>query len=71
MKGTDRIGMINDITRMTANLNVNIRRVNLGAEEGIFDGYIDLYVHDIKDLENLIEKFKGIDGIESVAKTEL
>ena len=71
LKGTDRIGMINDITRMTANLNVNIRRVNLGAEEGIFDGYIDLYVHDIKDLENLIEKFKGIDGIESVAKTEL
>lgn len=52
-------------------LNVNIRRINLGAEEGIFDGYIDLYVHDIKDLENLIVKLKSIEGIESVYKTEL
>ena len=71
LKGTDRIGMINDITRMTAKLNVNIRRVNLGAEDGIFEGYIDLYVHDIKDLENLIQRLKEIEGIETVAKTEL
>jgi GTP pyrophosphokinase len=63
--------MINDITRMTAKLNVNIRRVNLGAEDGIFEGYIDLYVHDIKDLENLIQRLKEIEGIETVAKTEL
>ena len=64
--------MINDITSMTSKeLNVNIRRINLGAEEGIFDGYIDLYVHDIKDLENLIVKLKSIEGIESVYKTEL
>ena len=71
IKGTDRIGMINDITRLTASLNVNIRRVNLGAEEGIFEGYIDLYVHDIKDLENLIGRLKDIEGIETVAKKEL
>ena len=64
--------MINDITSMTSKvLNVNIRRINLGAEEGIFEGYIDLYVHDIKDLENLIIKLKTIEGIETVAKTEL
>ena len=72
LKGTDRKCMINDITSMTSKeLNVNIRRINLGAEEGIFDGYIDLYVHDIKDLENLIIKLKSIEGIESVYKTEL
>ena len=71
LKGTDRIGMINDITRMTAKQNVNIRRVNLGTEDGIFEGYIDLYVHDIKDLENLIHRLKEIEGIETVAKTEL
>ena len=71
LKGTDRIGMINDITGMTAKQNVNIRRVNLGTEDGIFEGYIDLYVHDIKDLENLIHRLKEIEGIETVAKTEL
>ena len=64
--------MINDITRLTSkDLNVNIRRFNLGAEDGIFDGFIDLYVHDIDDLENLIMKLKNIKGIESVVRTEL
>lgn len=72
LKGTDRVGMINDITRLTSkDLNVNIRRFNLGAEDGIFDGFIDLYVHDIDDLENLIMKLKNIKGIESVARREL
>jgi GTP pyrophosphokinase len=66
------MGMINDITRLTSkDLNVNIRRFNLGAEDGIFDGFIDLYVHDIDDLENLIMKLKNIKGIESVVRTEL
>ena len=71
-KGTDRIGMINDITRVTSKvMNVNIRRINLGTEDGIFDGFIDLYVHDIDDLENLILKLKNIKGIESVIRKEL
>lgn len=72
LKGADRIGMINDITRVTSKgMNVNIRRINLGTENGIFDGFIDLYVHDIDDLENLILKLKNIKGIESVAKNKL
>ena len=72
LKGTDRIGMINDITRLTSkDLSVNIRRFNLGAEEGIFDGFIDLYVHNINDLDNLIDKLKKIKGIETVVRTEL
>lgn len=72
LRGTDRIGMINDITRLTSkDLNVNIRRINLGTEEGIFDGFIDLYVRDIDDLENLMMKLRGIKGIESVIRKEL
>lgn len=72
LKGTDRIGMINDITRLTSkDLSVNIRRFNLGTEDGIFDGFIDLYVHDIADLENLIGKLQNIQGIESVVRKDL
>ena len=72
LKGTDRIGMINDITRVTSTEhNVNIRRFYLGTEEGIFDGYIDLYVPDIDDLENLILKLRNIKGVESVVRKEL
>lgn len=72
LRGTDRIGMINDITRLTSkDLNVNIRRINLGTEDGIFDGFIDLYVHDIDDLENLMMKLRGIKGMETVVRKEL
>ena len=72
LKGTDRIGMMNDITQVTSQvMNINIRRINLGAEDGIFDGFIDLYVHHIDDLTNLMTRLKKIEGLESVAKAEL
>ena len=72
LKGTDRIGMINDITRLTSKvMGVNIRRFNIGTEEGIFEGFIDLYVHDIAVLETLILRLQKIKGIESVIKTDL
>ena len=72
LKGTDRIGMINDITRLTSKvMGVNIRRFNIGTEDGIFEGFIDLYVHDIAVLEELILKLQKINGITSVVKKEL
>ena len=72
LKGTDRIGMINDITRLTSkDLSVNIRRLNIGTEDGIFDGFIDLYVRDISDLEKLILRLRNIQGIDTVVKTDL
>ena len=72
LKGTDRIGMMNDITKVTSKaMNINIRRINIGAEDGIFDGFIDLYVHNINDLEKLIKRLMNIKGVESVVKKEL
>ena len=72
LKGTDRMGMINDITRlMSKTLSLNIRRFNIGTEDGVFDGFIDLYVHDIADLEQLIDKLQRIKGIEKVVKADL
>lgn len=72
LKGTDRIGMINDITMLTSKImGVNIRRFNIGTEDGIFNGFIDLYVHDIKVLESLIKRLQKIKGIENVVKTDL
>ena len=72
LKGFDRIGMINDITRyISFVMSVNIRRFCLGTEDGVFEGYIDLYVHDMHDLEKLIKKLQKIEGIQSVVRTDL
>lgn len=72
LKGTDRMGMINDITKVTSEvMGVNIRRFNIGTEDGIFDGFIDLYVNDMHNLEELIQKLQTIKGIESVSRKDL
>lgn len=72
LKGVDRIGIINEISRyISLVMNVNMRRIYLNTEEGVFDGYIDLYVHDREDLERLVKKLVKIEGIQSVVRTDL
>ena len=64
--------MINDITRITSKvMGVNIRRFNIGTEDGIFDGFIDLYVNDMNNLDSLIKKLQKIKGIEKVFRKDL
>ena len=72
LKGFDRIGIINDITRyISFVLSVNIKSFYLNTEDGVFDGYIDLYVHDMGDLDKLMKKLEKIEGIQSVIRTDL
>ena len=72
LKGVDRIGIINEISRyISLVMSVNIRKFCLGTEEGIFEGYIDLYVHDKEDLEKLIKKLNKIEGITSVVRSDI
>jgi len=71
MSGIDRIGLVNDVTKIiSAELQVNMNRINITVQNGIFDGTIDLYVHHTKDLNNLILKISNIKGIESVKRVE-
>ena len=72
LKGVDRIGIINDITRyISFVMSVNIRRFNLGTEDGVFEGHIDLYVNDMGDMEKLVRKLQKIEGIQSVVRTDI
>ena len=72
LKGFDRIGMINDISRyISFVMSVNIRKFCLSTEDGVFDGYIDLYVHDMGDLDKLVRRLQKIEGIQSVIRTDL
>jgi GTP pyrophosphokinase len=71
MTGIDRIGLVNDITTIiSAELKVNMTRINISVKNGIFEGTIDLYVHHTKDLNNLILKISNINGIENVRRVE-
>ncbi len=71
LKGLDRVGMLNDITRyLSLVMGVNMRRLSLQAESGLFEGYIDLYVNSKDILEKLIKKLSSIEGIEKVTRSE-
>ena len=47
-------------------LNVNIHKITLSCEEGIFSGSLKLRVHDRDDMKNIISKLKKIEGLYDV-----
>ena len=72
LKGLDLVGLLNEISRfLSLVMGANMRRLNLSADEGIFSGYIDLYVNSKDVLEQILRKLSHIDGIESVSRSEL
>lgn len=67
--GTDRIGLINDVTSIISNeLKVNMRSVAIDTDNGIFEGKIMLYVNDTIHLELLINKLRKVNGIVKVIR---
>ena len=72
LNGIDRVGLLNEISRyISLVMGVNMRKILLSTDGGIFEGYIDLSVQDKTALERMIKKLASIDGIQSVARTEL
>lgn len=67
IKGTDRIGILNEVTQVISEeLNVNIHKITISCEEGIFDGSLELRIHDRDDVKAIIEKLKKINGLQEV-----
>ena len=72
LKGLDRVGLLNEISRfLSLVMGANMRRLNLSADDGIFSGYIDLYVNSKDVLEKILKKLTTIEGIESVSRIDL
>ena len=72
LKGLDRMGLLNEISRyVSLVMGVNMRKLSLQAEGGIFEGFIDLYVSTRETLEEMMKSLQAIDGIENVTRTEI
>ena len=72
LKGLDRVGLLNEISRfLSLVMGANMRRLNLSADKGLFEGYIDLYVNSKDVLEKILKKLTTIEGIESVSRIDL
>ena len=75
IKGIDRLGIVSEITQyITKILNVNIRKIHFETHDAIFEGYLELYVHNSEDLDDMIKnvlKIKGVDFIKRVNVKEI
>ena len=67
IKGIDRHRMLHDIADVISDqFGINFHRVTLSSDNGIFDGTIELRVHDREDLSVIIESLKKITNMQSV-----
>ena len=70
IEGIDRMGMVMDISSViSSQMNVNIHKFAITSEEGVFEGDIEIRVHDREDVKTIIDQLKKIDGLQEVTQT--
>ena len=71
VEGIDGVGVLNEVTQVISRqLNVNIRKLNIDANDGIFEGKIQLYVHDVDDVRAICNNLKQVQHVKQVARIE-
>ena len=59
VKGIDRLGLINSVTKIiSSQMNVNMRAININSKDGVFEGEITLFVRNVSVLNSLTKNFK-------------
>ena len=71
LRGIDRLGLLNDVTKyLSFVMGCNIRKLNISSEEGLFEGYIELFVRDRDEINTIVRRLGNLDGILSVKRME-
>ena len=69
--GSDRLGIIKDITNIiSSELGINIRSFLLETNNDLFEGQAMLYVKDSEQLNVIIGKLQKIEGVEKIYRIE-
>lgn len=65
--GIDRKRMLHDVSEViTDKLDVNIHKVTIESNEGIFEGQIEIRVHDRSEVKVIMDELKKIEDIKEV-----
>ena len=71
VRGIDNVGLLNEVTQVISRqLNVNIRKLTMETNDGIFEGKIQLYVHDVDDVRTICNNLKQVQNIKQVSRIE-
>lgn len=69
--GTDRIGIMNEITQIISNdLKTNMISVKIDVRKNIFNGIIKLMVKNTSSLNDLIGRISKVSGVSKVVKID-
>lgn len=65
----DRQGLLQELTRIISEkMELNMRAITLETSEGVVQGLIMLYVHNLSDLDHLISSISALEGVEKVQR---
>ncbi len=71
IRGIDKVGMIIEIVQIISNtFSLNIHDIHFTAESGIFNGTLQLFVHDTEELQKVCNTLHKIQEIKSVQRIE-
>ena len=67
IRGIDRKRMLHDVAEVISDkLDVNIHKMTIESSEGIFDGQIEIRVHDRSEVKTIMDELRKIDDIKEV-----
>ncbi len=67
--GSDRIGLINDITKIISNdLKVNMKDIRFETKGSVFEGVIKVQIRDVEHLGFLKQKLLKVKGVDKVVR---
>ena len=69
IKGIDRKGMLLDVSKVISDqLGINIHKLTISSDNGIFDGTIELRVHDCEEVKTIMNQLRNIDDLQEVQR---
>ncbi|NDW12307.1 bifunctional (p)ppGpp synthetase/guanosine-3',5'-bis(diphosphate) 3'-pyrophosphohydrolase [Bacteroides sp. 214] len=71
IKGIDGLGIMSDVTNVISRkLNVNIKKLQMESNEGLFESKLQLSVRDVNDVKNIMSHLLKLPNIKSVSRVE-
>ena len=65
--GIDRKGMLHDVAEVISHkMDINIHKVSFTADQGVFEGKIEIRVHDRDEVKAIVGKLKKIDDLKEI-----
>ncbi|MGM9803005.1 MAG: RelA/SpoT family protein [Muribaculaceae bacterium] len=69
VSGIDRMGILQEIAYLiSTTLAINLRRLNIAANDGVFKCELDVLVGDTKVVDNLCKRMRQVQGVKSAIR---